>query len=139
MSRHAGLMDDTTGDFEGSSVAYLVDAGCISIGSLMGLSPSTAFIESASGIAEGGKTGITACATAFLFFLSLFFAPIFSSIPSWATGSTLIIVGSMMASNATQISWDFPGDAIPGESKGRDVKRGSTYLDELLEYLSQVD
>jgi len=46
----------------------------------MGLSPSTAFIESASGIAEGGKTGITAITTAFLFFLSLFFAPIFASV-----------------------------------------------------------
>ena len=49
----------------------------------MGLSPSTAFIESASGIAEGGRTGLTAIATGLLFFLSLFFAPIFASIPSW--------------------------------------------------------
>ncbi|UZJ54601.1 hypothetical protein CBS101457_003921 [Exobasidium rhododendri] len=114
MSRHAGLLDEViTQDFEGSSVAYLVDAFCISIGSLMGLSPSTAFIESASGIAEGGRTGLTAIMTGSLFFLSLFFAPIFASIPSWATGSTLIIVGSMMMKSAAAINWDFPGDSIP--------------------------
>ncbi|KAK0525789.1 hypothetical protein OC834_005038 [Tilletia horrida] len=113
MARYAGLLDDRTGNFEGSSVAFLVDAGCITIGSLMGLSPSTAFIESASGIGEGGKTGITAITTATVFFLSLFFAPIFASIPSWATGSTLILVGSLMCKNAVLINWDFPGDAIP--------------------------
>ncbi|KAK0544268.1 hypothetical protein OC845_005683 [Tilletia horrida] len=113
MSRYAGLLDDRTGNFEGSSIAFLVDAGCITIGSLMGLSPSTAFIESASGIGEGGKTGLTAMTTATVFFLSLFFAPIFASIPGWATGSTLFIVGSMMAKNAVDISWDWAGDAIP--------------------------
>ncbi|KAE8213342.1 hypothetical protein CF327_g3127 [Tilletia walkeri] len=113
MARYAGLLDDRTGTFEGSSVAFLVDAGCISIGALMGLSPSTAFIESAAGIGEGGKTGLTAITTAVVFFFSLFFAPIFASIPSWATGSTLFLVGSLMCKNAISINWDFPGDAIP--------------------------
>ncbi|KDN47752.1 hypothetical protein K437DRAFT_222953 [Tilletiaria anomala UBC 951] len=113
MSRHAGLMDDRSGDFEGSSIAFLVDAFCISMSALLGMSPSTVFVESASGIAEGGRTGITAITVSFVFFLSLFFAPIFSSIPSWATGSTLVIVGSMMARNTSAINWNHPKDAIP--------------------------
>lgn len=113
MASHAGLMDARTGDFEGSSAAYLSDAVAISIGSLVGCSPNTAFVESASGIAEGGRTGITGLTTGFMFFLSLFFAPIFASFPSWATGSTLVIVGSMMASNTAQVNWSYVGDAIP--------------------------
>ena len=113
MASHAGLMDARTGDFEGSSAAYCSDALSISIGSLLGCSPNTAFIESASGIAEGGRTGITGVVVSFMFFLSLFFAPIFASLPSWATGSTLVIVGSMMASNTAQVNWSYVGDAIP--------------------------
>ncbi|CAO1637120.1 unnamed protein product [Sympodiomycopsis kandeliae] len=113
MSRQAGLFDDRSADFEGSSVAFLVDAVCISIGSLMNMSPVTAFIESSTGIVEGGRTGLVGITVGFMFFLSLFFAPIFSSLPSWATGSTLVIVGSFMLRNAAYISWSFPSDAIP--------------------------
>jgi AGZA family xanthine/uracil permease-like MFS transporter len=69
--------------------------------------------ESASGIGEGGKTGLTAIATSFWFFISIFFAPILSNIPSWATGSVLIVVGAMMMENATKVNWDFIGDALP--------------------------
>lgn len=82
MSRQAGLYDEVSNDFEGSSTAFLADSFAISMGALMGSSPSTAFIESAAGIAEGGKTGLSALMTSFLFFISLFFAPIFASIPS---------------------------------------------------------
>lgn len=85
----------------------------ISIGSLFGLSPVTAFIESGAGISEGGKTGLTAMTTGFLFFISIFFAPIFASIPPWATGCTLIIVGAMMARSARDINWSYFGDALP--------------------------
>ncbi|BFZ64735.1 hypothetical protein YB2330_005887 [Saitoella coloradoensis] len=113
MAKFAGFVDPRTQDFEGSATAYLVDASCISIGSLMGLPPVTAFIESGAGISEGGKTGITAIVIGFGFFISIFFAPIFASIPTWATGSTLVIVGSMMIKSAAFINWDYPGDAIP--------------------------
>ena len=113
MARHANLMDDRSGDFEGSSVAFLVDAFCISMSALMGMSPSTVFVESASGIAEGGRTGLTAITTSAIFFLSLFFSPILSSIPSWATGSVLVLVGSMMAKSLQHVNWDHPKDAIP--------------------------
>ncbi|KAL4401306.1 purine nucleobase transmembrane transporter [Malassezia pachydermatis] len=113
MASHAGLVDVRTGDFEGSSTAYISDALSICTGSLLGCSPCTAFIESASGIAEGGRTGITALVVALLFFLSLFFAPIFASLPSWATGSVLVIVGSMMMSSVAEINWGYLGDALP--------------------------
>ncbi|TVY83062.1 putative xanthine/uracil permease [Lachnellula suecica] len=113
MARFAGAIDEETQDFEGSAVAYLVDAFGISIGSLFGLSPVTAFIESGAGISEGGKTGITAMTTGICFFISIFFAPIFASIPPWATGSTLIIVGAMMASAAKDINWRYIGDSLP--------------------------
>ena len=54
MARHANLMDDRTGDFEGSSMTFLIDAFCVSMSALLGMSPSTVFVESASGIGEGG-------------------------------------------------------------------------------------
>jgi AGZA family xanthine/uracil permease-like MFS transporter len=113
MAHLAGAIDPETQDFEGSAVAYLVDAFGISIGSLWGLSPVTAFIESGAGISEGGKTGITAMTTGVCFFISIFFAPIFASIPPWATGCTLIIVGAMMCKAAKDINWKYFGDALP--------------------------
>ncbi|KFY46655.1 hypothetical protein V495_02321 [Pseudogymnoascus sp. VKM F-4514 (FW-929)] len=113
MAHLAGAIDPVTQDFEGSAVAYLVDAFGITIGSLFGLSPVTAFIESGAGISEGGKTGITAITSGICFFISIFFAPIFASIPPWATGCTLVIVGSMMCKAAAAINWRYPGDAIP--------------------------
>ncbi|EHL01663.1 putative xanthine/uracil permease [Glarea lozoyensis 74030] len=105
--------DEDTQDFEGSSVAYLVDAMGITIGSLFGSPPVTVFVESGAGISEGGATGITACVTGICFFLSLFFAPVFASIPSWATGCALILVGAMMARAITDINWRYIGDSVP--------------------------
>ncbi|EPQ53286.1 xanthine/uracil permease [Gloeophyllum trabeum ATCC 11539] len=113
MAKFAGLRDPVTLDFENSTIAYCVDAFSISMGALMGTSPVTAFIESATGISEGGKTGITAIVTGFAFFICVFFAPIFASIPSWATGGALVLVGSMMIRNVREINWDYAGDAVP--------------------------
>ncbi|KAJ7086457.1 permease family-domain-containing protein [Mycena belliarum] len=113
MAKFAGLRDPVTLDFENSTIAYCVDAFSISMGALMGSSPVTAFIESATGISEGGKTGITAMVTGLAFFVSVFFAPIFASIPSWATGGALVIVGSLMMRNVRDVNWDYIGDAVP--------------------------
>ena len=113
MARFCGAIDEDTQDFEGSAVAYIIDATGITIGSLFGSPPVTAFIESGAGISEGGMTGITACVTGLCFFISLFFSPIFASIPSWATGCTLILVGAMMARACTDINWRYIGDSIP--------------------------
>ncbi len=113
MASFANMVDPVTHDFEGSSVAYMVDAISISIGSLMGNSPVTAFIESGAGITEGGKTGLTAMVTGLCFFIAIFFAPIFASIPPWATGCVLILVGCMMMKSVTEINWEYLGDAVP--------------------------
>ena len=113
MARFANLIDPVTQDFEGSSVAYMVDALGISIGALLGTPPVTAYIESGAGISEGGKTGLTAMVTGLCFFISIFFAPIFASIPPWATGCVLILVGSMMMKSVLEINWKYMGDAIP--------------------------
>ncbi|KAF5988658.1 major facilitator superfamily transporter, AGZA family, xanthine/uracil permease [Fusarium bulbicola] len=113
MARFSNLIDEKTQDFEGSATAYLVDSISITIGAVFGTSPVTAFIESGAGIGEGGRTGITAMMTGFCFFVSLFFAPIFASIPSWATGCVLILIGSMMMQAVVNINWRYMGDAIP--------------------------
>lgn len=112
MARYGGFTDKS-GDFEHSTRAFLTDACCVSIGAVFGSSSCTTFVESGAGIAEGGRTGITAITVAFGFFISIFFSPIFASFPPWSTGPALILVGSMMTSSARNINWDYPGDAIP--------------------------
>lgn len=113
MARFCGAMDEETQDFEGSAAAYTIDALGISLGSLVGCPPVTAFIESGAGISAGGATGLTSCTTGICFLFSIFFAPIFASIPQWATGCTLILVGAMMTRSCTEINWRYIGDSIP--------------------------
>ncbi|KAJ2719400.1 hypothetical protein GGI07_005226 [Coemansia sp. Benny D115] len=113
MAKFGGYMDERTQDFEGSSVAFLVDSVCIVLSSVFGLAPVSSFIESGAGIAEGAKTGIASIMTGFCFFIALFFAPIFASFPPWATGPALILVGSMMIQNVVNINWKYVGDAVP--------------------------
>ncbi|KAK3896672.1 hypothetical protein C8A05DRAFT_39781 [Staphylotrichum tortipilum] len=113
MARYADLVDPVTQDFEGSTMAYMVDSITISIGSVLGTPPVTAFVESGAGISEGGKTGLTAMSTGICFFISIFFAPIFASIPPWATGCVLVLVGSMMVQAVTEINWKYLGDSLP--------------------------
>ncbi|KAK1526178.1 permease [Colletotrichum costaricense] len=113
MVRFCGVVDPKDGDFPRSTIAYCCDAACISIGSLFGCSPVTAFIESGAGIAEGGRTGLTSMTTGLCFLVSIFFAPIFASIPPWATGCTLVLVGCMMIRQITQINWRYIGDVLP--------------------------
>ncbi|KAK1594006.1 permease [Colletotrichum navitas] len=113
MVRFCGVVDPKDGDFPRSTIAYCCDAACISIGSLFGCSPVTAFIESGAGIAEGGRTGLTSMTTGICFLMSIFFAPIFASIPPWATGCTLVLVGCMMIRQITQINWRYIGDVLP--------------------------
>jgi AGZA family xanthine/uracil permease-like MFS transporter len=113
MARFSGVVDESTHDFPRSTLAYCTDAITVSIGSLLGCSPSTAFIESGAGITEGGRTGLTAMTTGVCFLISIFFAPIFASIPPWATGCTLIIVGCLMMVQVTSVNWRYLGDALP--------------------------
>ncbi|KAK7967401.1 permease [Apiospora aurea] len=112
MAKFCGVVEDD-GDFPRSTIAYCTDAVCISIGSLFGCSPVTAFIESGAGIAEGGRTGLTAMTVGFCFLISLFFAPVLASVPPWATGPTLVLVGCLMIRQVTNINWAYIGDAVP--------------------------
>ncbi|KAF9987980.1 hypothetical protein BGZ65_000666 [Modicella reniformis] len=113
MAQFAGFMDPITGDFEGSTPAFITDALCVSLGAVFGTSDVTAFVESGAGITEGGRTGLTAVMTGFCFFISLFFSPIFSAIPPWATGPALIFVGSLMTKSVSDINFNYIGDSIP--------------------------
>lgn len=100
-----GIVDES-GDFPKSRQAFAIDALATMVGSLFGLSPITSYIESAAGVEAGGKTGMTAIVCAFYFFISIFFAPILSSIPAWATGGALIIVGALMCRSLPLVQWN---------------------------------
>ena len=99
-------ISDENGDFPKSRQAFAVDAIATMFGSLFGLSPITSYIESAAGVEAGGKTGLTALTCGFYFFISIFFAPILSSVPAWATGGALIIVGALMCRDLGKIKWN---------------------------------
>jgi len=100
-----GVMKED-GDFENSRIAFSIDAISTMIGSIFGLSPVTSYIESGAGVLAGGRTGLTAISTGFYFGMSIFFAPILSSVPPWATGGALIVVGSMMFQSLTRVQWN---------------------------------
>lgn len=93
--------------------ALLADAIGTLAGACLGTSTVTTFVESASGVAEGGRTGLTALSTAIMFGLSLFFAPIFTMVPSAATAPVLVIVGLFMMSPIKKIDLDDYTEAIP--------------------------
>ena len=94
--------------------ALLSDAIGTSFGALCGTSTVTTFVESASGVAEGGRTGLTSVVAAILFGLSLFLSPIFLAIPSFATAPALIVVGFLMMGSVTKIDFGDMTEAIPG-------------------------
>ncbi|MCI8537021.1 MAG: NCS2 family permease [Hungatella sp.] len=93
--------------------ALLSDAVGTSFGAMLGTSTTTTFVESASGVAEGGRTGLTAVVAAILFGLSLFLSPIFLAIPSFATAPALIVVGFLMITSITKIDFADYTEAIP--------------------------
>jgi len=93
--------------------AFLVDSIATTLGAMMGTSTVTTFAESATGVSEGGQSGLTAAVTAICFAFALFFAPLFLSIPSAATAPVLILVGVMMMGSVTKIDFENYADAIP--------------------------
>lgn len=93
--------------------ALMADAVATSVGAIFGTSTTTTFVESASGVTEGGRTGLTAITTGLLFLLALIFSPLFLTIPSFATAPALIIVGFYMMGAVVKINFDDMSEAIP--------------------------
>ena len=108
-------MLDEEGRLPGIKPALMADAIGTTVGAVMGTSTITTFVESASGVAVGGRTGLTALTTGLLFLASMFFAPIFTAIPSFATAPALMMVGYLMVSTVTEIRFDEDNmaEAIP--------------------------
>ena len=112
VSAKADMLDEK-GKLPHIKGALLADAVATTVGAILGTSTTTTFVESASGVSEGGRTGLTAVTTAILFGLSLFLSPIFLAIPSFATAPALVIVGLYMLSNVTNINFTDMSEAIP--------------------------
>jgi len=93
--------------------ALLADAIATSAGAVLGTSTTTTYVESASGVTEGGRTGLTAITTGLLFLLAIIFSPLFLTIPSFATAPALIIVGFYMIASVAKIDWENMLEAIP--------------------------
>lgn len=93
--------------------AFMVDAIGTTLGAVMGTSTVTTFVESAAGVNEGGRSGLTAFATSICFLFALFFAPFFLSIPASATAPVLVLVGLMMTSSILKIDFNHYTEAIP--------------------------
>ena len=106
-------MLDKNGKLPRVKGALMADAVATSAGALFGTSTTTTYVESATGVTEGGRTGLTALTTAVLFAISIFFSPIFLAIPSFATAPALIIVGFYMMGSVLKIDFDDMTEAIP--------------------------
>lgn len=105
VSTKAGMLDEQ-GRLPQIRPALLADAIATTAGAILGTSTTTNFVEASAGVAEGGRTGLTAFTVAVLFLISMFFAPIFTAIPSFATAPALIIVGFLMFGNITSLKLD---------------------------------
>lgn len=112
VSTKADMLDEN-GDLPKLGPALLSDAIGTTVGSLLGTSTITTYVESASGVADGGRTGLTALTTACLFLISLFLFPIFAIIPASATAPALITVGLFMMSPIKDIDFDNYTESIP--------------------------
>lgn len=108
----AGMMDKN-GKIPHLKQAFMVDAIGTTAGAMLGTSTITTFVESASGVGEGGRSGLTSFVTAVCFLLSLFFAPFFLSVPGAATAPVLILVGLMMMSSVLKVNFADYSEAIP--------------------------
>lgn len=106
-------MLDKDGKLPRIKMALLADAVATSAGAVLGTSTTTTFVESSSGVSEGGRTGLASIVTGSLFFLSLFLAPVFTTIPSFATAPALIFVGFLMVSAVIEIDFEDMTESIP--------------------------
>jgi len=112
VTKRAGLVGKD-GSVPRMNRILLSDSISMLIGALAGTSPVTSYIESASGVAVGGRTGLTSVVVGILFLFTLFFAPIVQAIPAVATAPALILVGALMMGALAEVEWSDPGAAIP--------------------------
>ncbi|MBP3730694.1 MAG: NCS2 family permease [Mailhella sp.] len=112
VSRKAGLMNED-GTIRGMDKALIVDSCGTIFGSFMGTPAVTSYVESSSGVAEGGRTGLTAVTVGVLFLICLVFAPVVGVVQSYATAPALIIVGALMAEDMTAIDFKDMTESLP--------------------------
>jgi AGZA family xanthine/uracil permease-like MFS transporter len=112
LGREARLLDDR-GQLPDVDKVLVVDSAAAAVGGLFSASSNTTYIESASGIAEGGRTGLTAVVVGVLFLLSIFFSPLAEMVPLQAAAPALVIVGFLMMTTVREIPWDDLEIAIP--------------------------
>lgn len=112
VSTKADMLDED-GKLPRIKGALFADAAATTIGALLGTSTTTTYVESASGVTEGGRTGLTSLTTAILFLVSLVLSPIFLAIPSFATAPALIVVGFYMMGSVTKIDFNDAAESIP--------------------------
>ena len=112
VSTKANMLDEE-GKLPRIRPALLADAIATSVGAVLGTSTTTTYVESSAGVAAGGRTGLSSVVTGLLFLLAIFFAPIFTAIPSFATAPALIFVGFLMVSSIISIDFEDLTEAVP--------------------------
>lgn len=112
LTEKAGMLDDE-GNIEAPRPAFAADGAATAIGAALGTSSTTTYIESAAGVEEGGKTGLTSLVVAGLFLLAMFASPLAQAIPTVATSAALIIIGAMMMTGAVKIDWSDYSKSVP--------------------------
>jgi len=114
VAKRAGLLTEGPAHQNpGLSRALMADSTAITIGSMLGTSSTTAYVESASGVQAGGRTGLTALVVAVLFLLAMFFAPLAGSVPAYATAPALLYVATLMVRELSEIAWEDVTEAAP--------------------------
>ena len=114
VARRAGLLTEGPGHTNPQlGKALLADSSAIVAGSLLGTSSTTAYVESASGVQAGGRTGLTALTVAVLFLAALFFSPLAGSVPAFATAPALLFVACLMMRELVDVAWDDITEAAP--------------------------
>jgi adenine/guanine/hypoxanthine permease len=113
VGKEAGLLDEN-GQLPNSKQAMIADSGATVLGSLFGTSTTTSYIESAAGVAVGGKTGLTSVTVGVLFLVALFFSPLVKSIPAYATAPALIFIAALMIRHLKEeFNWDDYTESVP--------------------------
>jgi AGZA family xanthine/uracil permease-like MFS transporter len=112
LTEKAGMLDED-GHIQAPRAAFATDGAATAVGAALGTSSTTTYIESAAGVEEGGKTGLTALTVSLLFFAAMFLSPLAQAIPSLATSGALIIIGAMMMTGAAKVDWTDYRKSIP--------------------------